>query len=65
VQFAPATVRKSFVAPTYAEVDRTVLVKPASERVVTHPPVVGVVGENMLVQKGSTGWQRASRSWFH
>jgi hypothetical protein len=65
VQIAPAMVRKSFVAPTYSEVDRAVLVKPASERVITHPPVMGVAAENVLVHKGTTGWQRASRGWFH
>jgi hypothetical protein len=65
IQTSPAHVRKTYVAPSFAEVDRTVLLKPASERVVTHPPVIAVTSENVLVQKGATAWQPARRGWFH
>jgi hypothetical protein len=58
VLVAPATVRRSYIAPSYADVQRTILVRPAREHVMVRPAVIGVTEQHVLVARGGTRWQR-------
>ncbi len=63
VEVAPARVRHTHIPATYAYVDRAVVVRPATTRVVTHPPVLGVTHQKVLVNKGGAEWRRTSGHW--
>lgn len=59
-----ATVSRTYEAPMYTHVVRPVVIQPASQRVITHPPVVGVVHERVKVGDGGYVWARSRRGLF-
>jgi hypothetical protein len=53
---APAKVRHTYVPPRHAWVDHPMVVRPATQRVIHHPAVIGTRHEDVLVRRGGSAW---------
>ena len=59
----PARTHHVYQAPLYSYVSQPMVVRPASSEVISHPPVVAVERERVLVSRGGYGWSRVGGHW--
>ena len=64
VQVAAPSVHHTYIPANYDTIQRDVVIRPAHQRVVRHPPVIVTELAQVLVQRGGTAWQPISHRLF-